>query len=497
MSEPPDRFTWHHAAMSNELLQRAEGFAHRVALRGDAGEHTYGELLAAADRLARTLPGEEDADLQGARIVSGLVRGADWVACQWAVWRRGGILVPVHPGYPEAELSYIVEDAAPRALLRSGEQGAEVRLVPPSDDARDASAGAAGDAMMLYTSGTTARPKGVLITHDNLTAQIGTLVRAWEWRADDRILHVLPLHHVHGIVNALCCAQWVGACCEFAPPRPRAIWQRLASGDITLFMAVPTIYRRLIDAWEAAGREERERWSEGAAGVRLMVSGSAALPVPTLERWEEITGHRLLERYGMTEIGMALGNPLHGERRAGTVGQPFAGVEARIVDDDGQEAAPGAQGEIQVRGAQVFREYWRRPDETAAAFTADGWFRTGDEGVVEDGYWRIVGRRSVDIIKSGGYKISALEIEAVLRRHEAVADAAVVGVPDEEWGERVCAVVTPAGGSPDGDALRAWCKEQLAAYKVPKDLRVVDRLPRNAMGKVTKPTLHRLFSDAE
>jgi len=481
--------------MSIELLQRAGTFAERVALCDGAGEHTFADLLRAAEPLAGSLPGE--GDLDAARVVSLLPPGRDYVAAQWATWQRRGIAVPLHPEHPAAEVERVTADAAPLALLRAGGDGPGIEVLTAPADVHDEQAQQAGAALMLYTSGTTARPKGVLITHRNLTAQITTLVEAWEWNADDRILHVLPLHHVHGIVNALCCALWVGACCEFARPDARRIWQRLASGEITLFMAVPTIYRRLIDAWEAAAPDEQRRWSEGAARLRLMVSGSAALPVPTLERWEEITGHRLLERYGMTEIGMALGNPLRGERRPGTVGQPFAGVQARIVDDRGGEASPGSQGEIQVRGAQVFPGYWNRPEETAAAFTEDGWFRTGDEGVVEDGYWRIAGRRSVDIIKSGGYKVSALEIEAVLREHDGVVDAAVVGVVDQEWGERVCAAVTAADPDLDSAELRGWCKEQLAPYKVPKDLRVVDELPRNTMGKVTKPALHRLFSDAE
>jgi len=351
-------------------------------------------------------------------------------------------------------------------------------------------------ALMVYTSGTTGRPKGVVTTQANLEAQITTLVDAWGWTPQDHILHVLPLHHIHGIVNALCCALYAGACCEFhsASDAP-GTWDRLAAGEVTLFMAVPTIYRRLIAAWEEADAESQERWSAGARELRLMVSGSAALPVETLERWEAITGQRLLERYGMTEIGMALGNPLHGERRAGTVGQPFAAVEARIVDEGGAPAAPGTQGEIEIRGPQVFSEYWGLPDETEAAFSADGWFRTGDEAIVDNEYWRIVGRRGIDIIKTGGYKVSALEIESGLRQHPAVADAAVVGVADEDWGERVCAaVLTEPGAQLSGEDLHAWCKEQLAPYKVPKQFAFLEDLPRNAMGKVLKPTLRGVFT---
>ncbi len=285
-----------------------------------------------------------------------------------------------------------------------------------------------------------------MATHANIEAQVRTLIDAWKWTAADRILLVLPLHHVHGIINVLTCALWAGAACEMAPKFDAAdAWARIARGDLTLFMAVPTIYARLIAAWDASPAPQREQMSRGCAAMRLMVSGSAALPVPTLEKWREISGHTLLERYGMTEIGMALSNPYdEGQRRPGCVGWPLPGVEVRLVDDDGAPAAPGTSGEIEVRGPSVFAEYWRRPEATAAAFR-DGWFRTGDVAVIDDGAYRILGRNSVDIIKTGGYKVSALEIEDALRTHPQISDCAVVGVDDEEWGQRVCVAVVPAG----------------------------------------------------
>jgi malonyl-CoA/methylmalonyl-CoA synthetase len=271
------------------------------------------------------------------------------------------------------------------------------------------------------------------------------------------------------------------------------VWERLGSGDITVFTGVPTMYRRLIGAWEAASETDRRAWSEGARRARLMMSGSAALPVQTLERWREITGHTLLERYGMTEIGMALSNPLHGERRPGAVGVPLPGVEVRLVTDGGVPVPEGETGEIEVRGPNVFLEYWQRPEETRAAFR-DGWFRTGDVAVVEQGSYRLLGRTAVDIIKTGGYKASALEIEEVLRRHPAIAECAVVALPDADWGERVAAAVELAPASAlTLDELQQWAKTQLAAYKVPRDLRVVTALPRNAMGKVVKPEVASLF----
>jgi malonyl-CoA/methylmalonyl-CoA synthetase len=354
-------------------------------------------------------------------------------------------------------------------------------------------------AMILYTSGTTGRAKGVVVTHRNIQEQVRSLVAAWGWTRDDHLLLHLPLHHVHGIVNGLTCALSAGACLQLLDRfDPVEVWDRLARGDVTIYMAVPTIYHRLIEAWEVAGPTERARWSDGVRRLRLMISGSAALPAATLTRWEEITGQRLLERYGMTEIGMALSNPLVGERRAGSVGGPLPGVEVRLVDDEDHVVAAGASGEIQVRGPTVFREYWRRPGETARAFAVGGWFRTGDYAVLERGAYRILGRGSVDILKTGGEKVSALEIEDVLRELPGVRDCAVVGVPDPDWGERVSAAVVldGSGNVPTESDLRSHAKARLAPYKVPKDFLFVSDLPRNAMGKVNKSEVKRLFRTA-
>ena len=305
--------------------------------------------------------------------------------------------------------------------------------------------------MILYTSGTTSRPKGVVTTHANINGANRSLVEAWEWSADDRIVLCLPLHHVHGIINVVSCALWSGATCEMLPRfDANAVWERIASGSMTLFMAVPTIYVKLIAAWDAASPEHRAALSQACAKLRLMVSGSAALPVSTLERWKEITGHTLLERYGMTEIGMALSNPYRGERVPGSVGTPLPSVEVQLVGENGEPVAPGTPGEIEVRGPSVFKEYWGKPDATRDAFR-DGWFRTGDTAVVENGVYRILGRTNIDILKTGGHKVSALEIEEALREHPAVAECAVVGVPDPEWGERVAAAVVLN----DGDCARS------------------------------------------
>lgn len=507
-------------------LQRA-AISDRIALIDASARWSYHDLLAAAttarDRLAAAVkaggpPDDLDNPMAGRRVAYLIPPGRTHVAVQVGTWLARGVAVPLAVSHPPRELDHVVDDARPsvvvldRGLPHAAALAATAaaRGIPTLDAAATTRPHPPGPhtcsaaflprptdpAFIIYTSGTTGRPKGVLTTHRNLAAQITALTTAWAWRRSDRIFHTLPLHHVHGLVNALACALWSGATCEFGPGAPASTWDRLASGDITLFMSVPTVYARLIRAWEDAPRSVRQRWARGARGLRLMVSGSAALPVATLGRWRQITGHILLERYGMTEIGMALSNPLDGERRAGHVGRPLPGVEVRIVDGRGRPVAPGGQGEIEVRGPQVFREYWGRPHETEAGFR-DGWFRTGDEGEVgEGGYHRILGRRDVDIVKTGGYKVSALEVEELYRTHPAIRDLAVVGVPDSDWGERICAAWVPEDGRDpvDGAALRAWGKDRLAPYKVPHDFIPVEGLPRNSMGKVRKDAVSGMFT---
>lgn len=474
-----------------------------------SGDFTYGDLLNASGAAATRLLAGRD-DLEGARVCYLVPPGWAHVVTQWSIWRSGGLAVPLATSHPAAELEYVVDDTRPEAIVASPalvDRVAELgssrsipvlqtpaltapgpsALIPDVDEERSG--------LMLYTSGTTGRPKGVVIRHRHIRAQVESLTEAWGWSESDHILLHLPLHHVHGIVNILTSALWNGATCEILPRfNPVDVWERLARGDATLYMAVPTVYRRLLDAWATADTDTRQAWSAGARECRLMVSGSAALPVPTLERWEEITGHRLLERYGMTEIGMGLSNPLDGDRRPGYVGTPLPGVDARLVDDAGLPVGDGSPGLIQVRGPAVFDTYWERPVETDEAFTSDGWFITGDQAQIDDGAWRILGRSSVDILKTGGEKISALEIEDVLRLHEKVDDCAVVGVHDPEWGDRVCAaLVCNDSGEVDLEELRRFAKGRLAPYKVPKDFLVVPALPRNAMGKVTKPEVRLLF----
>jgi malonyl-CoA/methylmalonyl-CoA synthetase len=480
-----------------------------IAIVDARGTFTYADLDEASRRVAGALLAGAG-DLSEARVAFFVAPGFGYAAVQRGIWRAGGVAVPLALSHPVAELEYVVGDAAPTVviadaasaqLLETAAGNVGARLL--TTDAALASPpaaelpflGATRRAMIVYTSGTTGRPKGVVTTHANIGAQVAALVEAWGWRSSDRLLLVLPLHHVHGIVNGLCSALAVNAACEIPDGfNADAVWDRLASGEISVFTAVPTIYYRLIASWDAASPEEQRRRASGARGLRLMMSGSAALPVQTLERWRDITGHTLLERYGMTEIGMALSNPLHGQRRPGFVGSPLPGVEVQVVDEHAHAVAAGTPGELEVRGPAVFREYWQRPDDTRHAFR-DGWFRTGDVALEDEGSYRLLGRTSVDIIKTGGFKVSALEIEATLRDHPGIAECAVVGLADDEWGERIGAAIEPRGDAAlELEALQEWARPRLAPYKIPRRLVRVPALPRNAMGKVVKAEVKALFS---
>ena len=501
------------------IIARAGGHGRRTAVVEAQGAFTYNDLLEASSRVAAALLAGR-LDLHEERVAFLVTPGFPWVAVQWGIWRAGGVAVPLPLNSTGPELEYFIDDTGASALVLDAQAAPVLAPIAAARGIRalfyeqlpafepaelaDANIDSKRRAMILYTSGTTSRPKGVVTTHANIAAQIMSLIEAWEWSADDSIVLCLPLHHVHGIINVVSCALWSGATCQMLPRfDANAVWDCIAGGSVTLFMAVPTVYVKLIAAWDKASPERRARLCQGCARLRLMVSGSAALPVSTLKRWKEISGHTLLERYGMTEIGMALSNPLRGERVPGSVGRPLPSVEVQLAREDGGAVAAGTVGEIEVRGPSVFLEYWGQPEATRAAFR-DGWFRTGDTAVMEseNGVYRILGRTNIDILKTGGHKVSALEIEDALREHPAVADCAVVGVPDPEWGERVAAaIVLKEGlneGLNDGDvldlpSLRTWAKELLAAHKVPSRLLVLNALPRNAMGKVMKPSVAALF----
>lgn len=490
------------------IITQAKANYQKLAIVDDRGEYTYPELLGAAKKVAASLL-NRGADLQEARIAFMVPPGFEYVAVQWGIWLAGGIAVPLCISHPLPEVEYVIADSGAEIIIADpmfreklqalaekkrirfiltleALQAEAVELPNISEDRR---------AMILYTSGTTSRPKGVVTTHRNITSQITTLIEAWGWTAEDHILHVLPLHHTHGIINALLCPLWAGAVCEMLPQFDAGtVWDRFMRGDITVFMAVPTVYIKLIEFWENVTEGERRKMSQACARMRLMVSGSAALPVSVFEKWKAISGHTLLERYGMTEIGMAISNPLRGERRPGYIGLPLPRVQIRLVDESGNEIkSEEVPGEIQVKGPSVFREYWQKPQAAKEVFK-EGWFCSGDIAVKENGYYRILGRNSVDIIKTGGYKVSALEIEEILRTHPHIKESAVVGVEDSQWGERVCAAVTLQNNAPlELEELRRWAKEKMAAYKIPSRLLIVKELPRNVMGKVTKPEVKALF----
>ncbi|MEM9981623.1 MAG: acyl-CoA synthetase, partial [Bacteroidota bacterium] len=476
------------------ILQQIQKNSKSIAILDDTGSYTYQQLLTKSLHIASYL--QSHASFQQGDPINFLVQPSfAYTTLLLGIWQAGGIAVPMCITHPPAEWQYVLEDTGCKILICDKyyyskaktltdqmaiqiiqydtieDVGTTLAFQPSADDS----------ALMIYTSGTTGKPKGVVTTHRNIESQIKTLVEAWRWSKEDSILHVLPLHHVHGIINVLACALWSGARCDFLTKfEAKAVWQLFIDRNYSLFMAVPTIYSRLIQEYEQSDSYVQQQMSKVTQAMRLMVSGSAALPVTILEKWESITSHILLERYGMTEIGMALSNPYIGKRVAGYVGLPLPDVAIKLVDERGNEVAQGESGEIIVKGDSVFKEYWQREEATKNAFL-QGWFKTGDIAQInEEGYFKILGRQSVDIIKTGGYKVSALEIEEVLRTHPAIKECAVVGIENEEWGEVVSAAIQlHTQASLSLSKLRDWAKTLLAAYKIPRDLLIVEELPRN------------------
>lgn len=465
-----------------------------------------------------------------------------YVVCELSVWGAGGVAVPLSVHSPAPELEYFCKDAEVSLII--GESSTIQKLKPVAetvgkplacltqtapDVAKFSLVNEGGfegggngapeialesRALILYTSGTTGQPKGAVHTFGSISSQQVSLTEAWEWSSEDATVHVLPLHHIHGVQNILNTAIFNGAKVEFTPFDAKYCLQRLCSGDMTCFHAVPTVYVKFTQYIEKCTEEEAAQIKEGLSRLRLMVCGSAALPVPQMQSWAEISGHVLLERYGMTETGMNLSNSYRKRRYPGCVGQPLPAVECK----------QDSEGQILVKGKNLFKEYYNRPEATAKEFTWDGWFKTGDTGqlggsadelaatvsgadAVEksagrpkaedvnlEQVYRIMGRSSVDIIKSGGYKLSALEIEAVLLSHEAIKECAVIGVPDETWGEKTTAVVVLKDGkSLTIEELRKWGKERMASYKVPMALNCWTELPRNQLGKLEKKKIMEKF----
>lgn len=492
------------------LFKKIEKYKERKAVRSAGNTFSYSEVEVGAKAIAAHLLGDQE-DLKEARVAFMIPGSEKYIQTLWGVWMAGGIAVPLNEQYPIPSLAYILEDTGAKILIVADEllplleslaNDNTFTLIPfstliqksASQEIELPEISLDRSAMILYTSGTTSKPKGVLTTHATIESQIQTLVQAWAWEETDHILCVLPLHHVHGLINVCCCALWSGACVEFLPRfSPKAVFERFSQGEINLFMAVPTIYYKLIAYFEELPQEEKIQLSAVLERFRLMVSGSAALPISVLKKWRKISGHTLLERYGMTEIGMAISNPYDGERRPGHIGQALPGVELRLVDEQDLVVQIGEQGEIQVKGPNVFKAYWNKPEATAAAFTDDGWFRTGDVAVLADGYYRILGRKAIDIIKSGGYKISALEIEEILRGHPAIADCAIIGIPNEEWGEVIAAAIVRTKIELSFDRLDDWLKQSIPAYKVPRRYVVLEDLPKNVLGKVMKSEVRKWF----
>ncbi|XP_010465627.1 PREDICTED: malonate--CoA ligase [Camelina sativa] len=527
----------------------------RIAIKADGKSYSYGQLISSALSISKlfskdnSLNGGETkkyegfGSLKGARIGIVAKPSAEFVAGVLGTWFSGGVAVPLALSYPEAELLHVMNDSDISLLLSTedhsetmktiaAKSGAQYHLIPlvvdsssetvASNQLQDNSFETEGKfldepALIVYTSGTTGKPKGVVHTHNSINSQVKMLTEAWEYTSADHILHCLPLHHVHGLFNALFAPLYARSSVEFLPKfSVSGIWRRWRESypvndektddAITVFTGVPTMYTRLIQGYEAMDKEMQDSSASAARKLRLMMSGSSALPRPVMHQWESITGHRLLERYGMTEFVMAISNPLRGERKAGTVGKPLPGVEAKIKQDENDL---NGVGEICVKSPSLFKEYWNLPEVTKESFTEDGYFKTGDAGRVdEDGYYVILGRNSADIMKVGGYKLSALEIESTLLEHPTVAECCVLGLTDKDYGEAVTAIIvaeTEAKKRREDESkpvmtleeLSGWAKDKLAPYKLPTRLLIWESLPRNAMGKVNKKELKKSLDNQE
>ena len=446
---------------------------------------------------------------EGARVAVQTEKSVEALMLYLAVLRAGYVYLPLNTAYQAAEIEYFIGNAEPSVVvctpknfgwvskiafkagtknvftLGDDRRGSLLERAAPMSDEHDVARRADGDlAAILYTSGTTGRSKGAMLTHGNLLSNARVLHGHWGWRSDDVLIHALPIFHVHGLFVASHGALLAGArMIWFAKFDPRKVIERLP--EATVFMGVPTLYVRLL--------AEPSLSRQACAHMRLFISGSAPLLIETFNEWSERTGHTILERYGMSETIMLTSNPYdpaQGERRGGTVGLALPGVGLRIRDDKGHPLASGEIGHIEVKGPNVFKGYWRMPEKTAEDFTTDLWFKTGDVGKVgADGYVTIVGR-SKDLIISGGYNVYPAEIEGYLNEMPGVAESAVIGVPHADFGEAVVAVVVPKPGAAlDGSALSAALKSKIANFKVPKATFIVADLPRNAMGKVQKNLL--------
>ena len=487
------------ADLYSRFARSFEQFADRVLVEDDTRAWTYAEIAEMAGRLAARL--QEMGVAPGERVLAQTDKNVEALILYFATIRSGAIYLPLNVDYTEAELDYFATDATPvlavcreesRALFgRIGGGGLRVATLAdlfadlPEAQAPPVPRAADDVAAILYTSGTTGKPKGAMLTQDNLASNGETLIDFWRFTPEDRLIHALPIFHVHGLFVAVHCVVFSGASMVFLPKFDAARVIALM-GRSTVLMGVPTFYIRLLG--------EPAFTRESAAGMRLFVSGSAPLSADVHRAFEARCGHRVLERYGMTETGMLTSNPYDGERRAGYVGPPLPGVSLRIAEAESGRVLPqGEVGIVEVKGRNVFSGYWRMPEKTASEFRPDGYFITGDMGVIDErGYVQLVGREK-DLIISGGLNVYPAEVEALLDDRADVAEAAVIGVPHPDLGEAVVAVVQPVGDF-DAAAVREAMRRDLAGFKVPKTILTLDALPRNTMGKIQKKLLREKYA---
>ena len=474
--------------VSDTLLGVGRMTSSKVAVTTDDGRRlTYGELDRLSGQLANALTRRHGVSM-GDRVAIQARKSPEILALNLACARVGAIYLPLNSAYTDREVRDLLDDATPALLVRdepiehvtprAGLSRLLADAAEHSADFDDAVCDAQTPAAMLFTSGTTGRPKGAVLTHGNLAPNCRTLSEVWGFSADDVVLHVLPLFHTHGLFVAAYCALSSGASLLLMESFDADdVLRRLS--EATVFMGVPTHYVRLL------GTEGLNR--ETTATIRLFLSGSAPMRRSTHQEFTERTGHEIVERYGMTETGMITSNPITGTRRVGTVGPALPGVMVRLDDTP--------VGGVEVRGPNVFSHYWNRRELSTTEFTSDGWFKTGDVGTLDDdGYLEIVGRAR-DLIISGGYNVYPKEVELVLDAFAGVEESAVIGVANDDLGESVVAVVVPTPDAHvDEEALIDFARTELARYKVPRRIVVVDELPRNTMGKVQKAELRRRLS---
>ncbi|QDI77652.1 MULTISPECIES: malonate--CoA ligase [Leisingera] len=469
----------------------------------DGGTVTFGALFAGAERMAAALAAQ--GVQPGDRVAVQVQKTIQAIELYLGTVMAGGIFLPLNTAYTGPEVAYFAGDASPRVVvcdparleeitaiaggaqvltLDAAEQGSLRDLAEAQDGFDPVSRQPDDLAAILYTSGTTGRSKGAMLSHDNLASNSLTLRDCWRFTQDDVLIHALPIFHTHGLFVATNVALFAGAQVVFLPGFDAdAILEAMPAA--TALMGVPTFYTRLL----ADARLTRER----AANMRLFISGSAPLLVDTHEQWQARTGHRILERYGMTETNMSTSNPYEGERRAGTVGFPLPGVEARVMRD-GAEVPAGEIGVLEVRGPNVFQGYWQMPEKTAEELKPDGWFITGDMAKIDaDGYVTIVGREK-DLIITGGFNVYPKEVESLIDDLPGVLESAVIGVPHPDFGEGVVAVVVPEGEGTSAEAIKTALSGQLAKFKQPKEIILLDALPRNTMGKVQKKALREAYA---